>query len=143
MARVPAAAFAPLERMIQASLLLQIPKQMNNVSMIVDELTVDLTGKQVRASRCPTAIHAVQVLSILTHYKPASSQYSEEGPVSASFLDAIARRLNEREVNTSAAAGATVSAAGCSGRNLSLLYRMTPCPRTHRRRHRRPRRRIS
>jgi hypothetical protein len=43
------------------------------------------------------------VLSILTHYKPASSQYSEEGPVSASFLDAVARRLAVREANTSAA----------------------------------------
>jgi hypothetical protein len=58
MTRVPATAFAPLDRMIQASLLLQIPKQMNNVSVIVDEITIDLTGKQVRAM-CLFAPHFV------------------------------------------------------------------------------------
>lgn len=38
----------PLDKLVQASQLLQIPKQLSNVPVICDEITSELTPSQVR-----------------------------------------------------------------------------------------------
>ena len=80
-------AAAPLTKLIEASTLLQIPKQARNVDVIVDELTLNLSANQV--------------INILRHIKP-SAEFLEE-PVTREFLDQTANRLALRDTRLTGA----------------------------------------